>query len=79
MFNIFNYLKYSMIVDFMGTFLIQYDLFYFFVGIRYFSMFEILCRDILLHLAELRNIWHVCCNSRMNARDERIALEPDGC
>lgn len=30
MFNIFNYLKYSMIVDFMGTFLIQYDLFYFF-------------------------------------------------
>lgn len=36
-------------------------------------------RNILLHLTKLRNIWHVCCNSRMNARDERIALELDGC
>lgn len=36
-------------------------------------------RNILLHLTKLRNIWHVCRNSRMNARDERIALELDGC
>lgn len=40
---------------------------------------NILSRGILLYLAELRNIWHVCRNSRMNARHERIVLELDGC
>lgn len=67
---------------FMETFSIECYLLFFFIRIyrnildRWDTYYS---RNILLHLTKLRNIWHVCCNSRMNARDERIALELDGC